>query len=260
MAQLEITNKGTSDRPPTPSLLSPLMSPISPPSKCVDTETNGTRTPDHTQEAVAEWIAKAKESLDVFGDHINMAGAGMPRNLLAGHDQEGDDDEDGGYYTANDNDDDVDDVSIAVEHSDDGDESSLAIDRTIRNKESASSLNSIGHIGKKPHGGEKGAIIPTKAAPFGLFGDMIFKKRGASVDPDEQDKDETGIANDNFFRSGTIVHLSNQNKAKILPPATVPTLGNRLSNQNAPHIISRGLITAAEAEALFKMYVFIWLY
>ncbi|KAF8625539.1 hypothetical protein AX15_005306 [Amanita polypyramis BW_CC] len=231
MAQLEMTNKGTSERPPTLDLLSPLVSPIPPPSKHTGTETNGTRTPDHTKEAVAEWIAKAKESLDVFGDHINMAGAGMPRNLLAGHDQS--DDEDGGYYTANDDDDNS--VGIAIEHSDDGGESSLLVDRSVRNRDSASSLNSVSHVSKKLHGDEKGAIIPPTAAPFGLFGDMILKKRGTSVDPDEQeDKDVTGIANDNFFRSASV--------------------GNRLSSQSGPHIISHGLITAAEAETLFKIY------
>src|SRR5258707_1084792 len=77
-------------------------------------------------------------------------------------------------------------------------------ERVVRNRDSASSLNSGGspnHAPKKiPE--EKAAIIPTKAAPFGLFGYMGLRRpRGASVDPEEQeDKDATGIANDDFFR------------------------------------------------------------
>lgn len=204
MSQLEVTNKGNAERPLTPDLLSPLMSPLSSPTQ-VGAETNGTKTPDHTQEAVTEWIARAKQSLDVFGDHISMAGASMPRNLLAGHDQE-DEDEDDGYYTAHDEEDD-DEVLIAVERLDvHGNE--LPVETRVR-KNSASSLNSGGSP-KHTHKEEKAAIIPTKAAPFGLFGDMGLRRpRGVSVDPEEQeDKDATGIAGDDFFRPGATLHRS----------------------------------------------------
>lgn len=203
MSQLEVTNKGNADRPLTPDLLSPLMSPLSSPTQ-VGAETNGTKTPDHTQKAVTEWMARAKESLDVFGDSINMAGASMPRNLLAGHDQE-DEDEDDGYYTAHD-DEDEDEVAIAVERLDvHGNE--MPARKMVRNKNSASSLNSGGSPNHAPKE-LKAAIIPTKASPFGLFGHMGLRKlRGASVDPEEQDdKDATGIAGDDFFRPGATLH------------------------------------------------------
>ena len=202
MSQLEVTNRGNADRPLTPDLLSPLMSPLPSPTQA-GAETNGTKTPDHTPEAVTEWIARAKESLDVFGDHINMAGASMPRNLLAGNDQE-DEDEDDGYYTAHD-DEDEDEVAIAVERLDvHGNE--LPVEKRDR-KNSASSHNSGGSHAPKE---EKAAIIPTKAAPFGLFGHMgLLRPRGASVDPEEQeDKDATGIAGDDFFRPGATLHRS----------------------------------------------------
>jgi len=236
MSQLEVTNKGNSERPLTPDLLSPLMSPLSSPTQA---ESNGTKTPDLNHEAVKEWITKAKETLDVFGVHINMAGANMPRNLLAGNDQE-DEDEDDGYYTAHDDDDE--EVAIAVERLDvQGDE--LPIERAVRNKDSGSSLSSNGspYQTSKKIPEEKAAIIPTRAAPFGLFGHMGLRRpRGASVDPEEQDdKDATGIAGEDFFR----------------PESTPTNLGRRLSDlQNVPLILSRGVITIAEVEALFKIY------
>ncbi len=212
MSQLEVTNKGNSERPLTPDLLSPLMSPVSSPTHVGD-EPNGTKTPDLNHEAVKEWITKAKETLDVFGVHINMAGANMPRYLLAGNDQE-DEDEDDGYYTAHD--DEVDEeVVIAVEHLDmHGDE--LPNETAVRNrKDSGSSLNSNGSrspyrtSGKIPE--EKAAIIPTRAAPFGLFGHMGLRRpRGASVDPEEQEDNTTGIAGDDFFRPGETIHHSLQ--------------------------------------------------
>ena len=208
MSQLEVTNKGNSERPLTPDLLSPLMSPVSSPIHAGD-ESNGTKTPDLNHEAVKEWIARAKETLDVFGDHINMAGANMPRNLLAGNDQE-DEDEDDGYYTAHSEEGDE-EVAIAVERLDvHGDE--LPIERVVRNRDSGSSLNSNGspYQTSKKIPEEKAAIIPTRAAPFGLFGHMGLRRpRGASVDPEEQeDKDATGIAGEDFFRPGEAIHHS----------------------------------------------------
>ncbi|KAF8623696.1 hypothetical protein AX17_007394 [Amanita inopinata Kibby_2008] len=244
MAQLELSNKASSEVPSTPDLLSPLTSPISSASVLTRSEVskNGDSTVDGTTKAVAEWIAKAKESLGVFGDHIDMAGASMPKNLLAGDDQEDEPDDDG-YYTAYDEE----EVGIAIEcMSDEGKSpSAVSVPKPVRNRDSISSFNSddtSSYAGRKPPGDEKGAIIPTKAAPFGLFGDMslnLNKKRGGSVDPEEQEDKVTGIASDSFFR----------------PTPAPDNLGNRLSSSHvAPHIISRGIITVSEAEALFKIY------
>lgn len=234
MSQLETTNKFSPERPLTPDILSPLLSPttLSP----THSNGSGSRTPDHTQEAVAEWITRAKESLDAFGDHISMAGGNMPRDLLAGHDQEADD-EDDGYYTAYEDDDD--EVGIAVEQADDEEPGATRStpNRIMNRKDSASSLNSA-----KKHGDKKAAIIPTKAAPFGLLGDMSLNNRGANVDSssdEKEDRDNTGIASADFFK----------------PASTPSNLGSRLSDpQNVPLLISRGLVTTAEAEALFKIY------
>ncbi|KAK2460891.1 hypothetical protein APHAL10511_007361 [Amanita phalloides] len=227
MAQLESTSRGFSDIPLAPDLLSPILSPVLPPSTQAG-EANGTRTPDQNQEAVAEWIAKAKESLGVFGDHISMAGASMPRNLLAGHDQEGDDDDDG-YYTANEDEDD--EVVIAVER--------LDVHGNMSVGGSSSAGGSPNYAAKKLPGEEKAVIIPTKAAPFGLFGDMgLRRQRGASAEPeDPEDKDATGIASDDYFKS-----------------ASASDLGRQLSNvENMPYIL-RGIITVEEVEPLFKIY------
>lgn len=209
MSQLEITNKGNSGRPLSPDLLSPLMSPECSPTRA-GAESNDTKTPDHNQEAVTEWITRAKESLDIFGDHISMAGASMPRNLLAGHDQE-DEDEDDGYYTAHDDEED-DEVSIAVERLDVRGNEFPPL-KTVRNRDSGSSLNSGGSPNLAPRE-EKAAIIPTKAAPFGLFGDMGLRRpRGASVGPeDQEDQDATGIAGDDFFRPGATTSLDSMGK------------------------------------------------
>jgi hypothetical protein len=229
MSQLETTNRSTTDRSSTPDLLSPLAS--SPYAQ--SSNGSGSRTPEQTREVVTEWIAKAKESLGEFDEHLSMAGANMPRNLLAGSEQE--DDEDDGYYTAFEEDED--DVGIAVERPDDDDQNGdMSDDKTMNRKDSESSLNSI-----KKSGDKKGVTIPTKAAPFGLFGDLALNKyRSSNGDSeDSEDKDNTGIANHNFFRS----------------VSTPTSLGHRLSDpQNVPQIISRGLVTPAEAEALFKIY------
>jgi len=219
MSQLETVNKSTADRSLTPDLLSPLISPALAGSPSM----GGNKTPDQNKEAVADWIAKAKESLGAFGAHISMAGASLPRSLLAGNE----DDDDDGYYTAYE--DDSDDVGIDVEGVEDENPNDrlLGTKKTINRKVSGSSLNGV-----KKSPGDMGVIIPTKAAPFGLFGDL--HRRVAHEDQkDKEDKDNTGIAGKDFFR-----------------PDSTPALSHPFS----PPIISSGCITPADAEELFKIF------
>lgn len=52
----------------------------------------------------------------------------------------------------------------------------------------------------------------------------------------------------------SIARFNGKNLTVVYSASTPTDLGHRLSStENVPHILSRGIITGAEAEALFKM-------
>ncbi|KAG6857220.1 hypothetical protein H0H87_007639 [Tephrocybe sp. NHM501043] len=221
---------------------SPLMSPTSTHSSYIAAEPASTSNTE-ANDAVKDWIAKAKQSFEEFDVFIGIGGAGMPKSYLVDHDLEkvDSDEDDDDYVNISDNESDYD---IAIEHHD-GDELPTATNGTLKHQRSSSSVgtNGTGLTHKKHSGGsEKPAILPGEAVPFGLFGDLSLKnkpkKRGSSAEIEEEDK-LPGIANTNFFRSTPAPEAMDKRLASI---------------QNPPLILARGIITPKEAEQLFKIY------
>ncbi|ESK89022.1 hypothetical protein Moror_13103 [Moniliophthora roreri MCA 2997] len=202
---------------------------------------------------VEDWIVKARESLAEFGGFIGIGGASMPKRYIVDEDPEDEssgDDEDLVVVDDTDN-----DYEIAV-IDEDGDEWSPhdVSRRPSSHRGSASSTGSRPpavagplHVRdpKKKDSGEKLATLPSEAAPFGLMATLSLKntKRGSSVELEEPNGDDNGeglgVANADFFRAS---------------PAPDP---KRTQVDNAPHaplILTRGVITPSEAEALFKIF------
>jgi hypothetical protein len=264
MAQLE---NSSSSKPPSvasgsfpssASFNSPGLSPATSHSY-LGTENN----PDvERNKAVEDWIAKAKQSFQEFDGYIGIGGAGLPKSYFVAGDLEhsessGDDD----YVNVGGSDGD-DDFEFAVEHYD-GDDANG--DSHLRHKSSASSLGT-NYTGtarrrrrKSPGASEKPAVLPGRATPFGLFGELSLKtprKRGSSAEAEDEDK-AAGIANTNFFRSSAFFSRSSVSyRVLLLRPAPAPeSVDNRLANfeHRMPHILTRGIISPKEAEQLFQM-------
>ncbi|TFK40290.1 hypothetical protein BDQ12DRAFT_680666 [Crucibulum laeve] len=260
MAQLEATNAASSARTPasngnsdiSPPLQSPVLSPTSTAesyfSSDMHSSNNNPSVDKEANKAVEDWIAKAKESLQEFGGFIGIGGAGMPKNYLLDDDLEepgnsGDDEyvDVGEDLEGYGNDDDR--YDVVVENTD-GRESDTGTSGNLRHKTSASSLSTTGQQRKKnSNESSKPAILPVEASPFGLFGNLSLQQqhrprsRQSSVEPEDKGP---GIANVNFFKS---------------TPAP-DTLDRRLSTvqHQAPHILTRGVISPPEAEKLFQIY------
>lgn len=253
MAQLDESNKklqapqvssdSFSSHSPSPSLHSPVLSPSSthgssyfnseapPDSKAsVGTEAN---------KNIEAWISQARTSFAEFEGFIGM---GLPKSYVVDHDPEdfseedvGDShDDDGGY-----------DFAVV-----DSDGESEAIENRKRNTRRRSSGSSVGSNAtrasatRKKDSGDKLATLPSEAVPFGLMAGLSLKKnrhRGGSMEPDEQgdDKANVGVASDEFFTR---------------PATNARSTTDPREGIEAPHILTRGIITPAEAEKLFSIY------
>jgi hypothetical protein len=166
-----------------------------------------------TDRAVEDWIAKAKGSLAEFGGFIGIAGSGVQKSYLVEQDPEddpssGDDENDTAETMNNQNA----EFEIAVETDDLGEDeerSNLARRSARRSRLSNSSAGSVGtRMMKKDSGGEKLAILPSEAVPFGLMAELSLRKnRESSVDPEEpeeESKSNVGIVRNDYFRSSTL--------------------------------------------------------
>lgn len=238
-----------SDHTSSSSLHSPVLSPsptsdsfLGPDGHSNTEERNNTAT----IKAVEEWIAKARESFQEFGSFIGIGGAGMPKNYLVEDDWEGGD-SDGDEDLVNTPEPETfgsedDHYNVAVEDTD-GDEPPHQEGRRLRHRSSASSGGTSGTasgFSRKKLAGES-AILPAVASPFGLFGKLAIKNQGSRESSVEREEDkEPGIGNYNFF------------KPTDAPESLVQRL-DKGQNQ-APHILTRGIITPMEAEKLFQIY------
>ena len=86
--------------------------------------------------------------------------------------------------------------------------SNLARRSVRRSRTSTSSAGSAGtRIMKKDSGGEKWAILPSEAVPFGLMAELSLRRnRESSADPEEpeeESKSNVGIVRNDYFRSST---------------------------------------------------------
>ena len=168
------------------------------------TDSVGLNEDPKANEALADWIAKARESFQEFGTFIAIGGAALPKSYLMEHDDDESESNDEEYPDAEDPDDDDDSYKITVENREGG---TPVSGRQIQHKSSASSMDTNTTTNtsqrKRNHGeSARPANLPVEASPFGLFGNMILKSpksRDNSVEPEEEDYKGPGIANEHFF-------------------------------------------------------------
>ncbi|KAK0469828.1 uncharacterized protein EV420DRAFT_69089 [Desarmillaria tabescens] len=258
MAQLDESNKKLqappvplksetfSSQSPSPSLHSPVLSPSSThgssyfsseapsdPKANVDAEAN---------KKIEAWISQARSSFAEFEGFISI---GLPKSYVVDHDPEDSSEEDvdvshdeeGGY-------------EFAVVDSDAEGWTPDAIENRKKNSRRRSSGSSVGSNvtrastgARKKDSGDKLATLPSEAVPFGLMAGLSLKKnrhRGGSVEAEEHgdDKANVGVASDEFFTRPASNARSTELSQAI----------------EAPHILTRGIITPLEAEKLFSIF------
>jgi hypothetical protein len=203
---------------------------------------------------VLDWMAKARESLEAFGGYIGIGGAGVPKSLLVDEDLEGadnSDDEDEFFGTPPETEA---EFEIVVQNPDGKFNSQYPEGlKSLRTKSSDSSIGTTGirnlsiHQRKKEDN-EKSATVPTATSAFGLMAGLAYqttRKRDNSAEPSEGEPEElveegTGIARVDYF------------KPSLGPgPLEGTIIGGQ---QQAPHILTRNIITPQEAEKLFTIY------
>ncbi|KAJ2922836.1 hypothetical protein H1R20_g14257, partial [Candolleomyces eurysporus] len=253
MKQLESSGKGdgsqgTPTRQTTPS--SPVLSPATTDSYL---DAPSRTTDPATDKAIEDWIAKTRENMQEL-KFICVGGAGAPESYVVEEDFEDSDSSSGNeeYVDATEEPDydyDDDRYEVAVEGPDGGQYTGPS--HSIRHRSSASSMGTTKsgathNTQRKKHSGdnEKPANLPVEASPFGLFGNLSLKtSRPRSRVPSEIDEDEdkgAGIDNQDFFRS-TPAPAALIRRAPTIEP-------------QAPAILTKGVITPAEAEKLFHIY------
>jgi len=223
-----------------------------------------------TDKAVADWIAEARQSLDHFGTLVGIGGATMPQSYLMRESyEESDSSDDDEFVDVSEeldgfgNSDDRYEVAVEEPTSDDMGSEGLVVQRSLHHKSSASSFGTTGtgssQIRRKGQGDRsKPANLPVEASPFGLFGNLSLKNprsRASSTERDDEDKGP-GIANENFFKPSEEPFLFlNPQALKTFSAPALNALGRRLESaqHQAPHILTRGVITPQEAEKLFEM-------
>lgn len=157
-----------------------------------------------TNQAVADWIAKAKESLQEFGTFIGLGGAALPQSYFIEEESESSESDEF--------------VDVEEGFDDDDDKYEVVIDlpTTVDEDREVSSLGSVSQYDSSSLGGtrnmtlrkritsesSKPANLPVEAAPFGLFANLLLKNsksRENSAEPDAEADKGPGIANEDFF-------------------------------------------------------------
>ncbi|TRM64801.1 hypothetical protein BD626DRAFT_400336 [Schizophyllum amplum] len=195
---------------------SPMISPSS------FSESDVTSPQESVNPAVEEWIARARERFAEFDDFISVAGSAPISYVVQDDPEHSDEDSEGAEY-----------------------------DFTVVPADGATSESFSRHLSsalppapKKRDSGQKLATLPSEAAPYGLMANLSLKAHprranstGEMASP-EEGKD-LSIANDDFFRSS---------------PGPDPERARQAMTVERPPILTRGIITPAEAESLFKIY------
>jgi hypothetical protein len=134
----------------------------------------------------SEWIAKARENLEAFGDFIRLGGSSTARRDLVDQDLEDSSSSDDGYRVTKDS---------------SGSEDELDVDHL--SPERPGTVRERGLAGKgSPSGRAKMVGLPAQASPFGMMATLSVKnikpKKSGSVVSDMSD---LGVANEDFFRT-----------------------------------------------------------
>jgi hypothetical protein len=199
MAQLEVTKRQphvytlTSVRRASPSadLLSPIDSILS------DSSTSAPK-PD-----VEEWIAKAPQSFEAFGEFINAGGVGMTKNFSVNEDPEnsGGSDDDAYEFALEDEDGETTPIEESLTKTT-GTEHDGGYKGTFSASVSGMSIAS-GLKNKSSNGSENLVILPGGAAPFRLIASLSLVARRRSSDGSAED--DGGVASRDFLKSMFIV-------------------------------------------------------
>jgi hypothetical protein len=205
----------------------------------LDTHSSISRADSHVSQENLDWIAKARENFEAFGESIRLGSSSTIKQDLVHQDLEDSTSSDGDYH-------------VAMESS----ESEAEIDPGHLSPERLGSMRERRYSGKASPGGAKMAGLPAQASPFGMMAALSMgqtkSKRPASVISDVSD---LGVANEDFFRARMCnkcerrLPLTDLTLAMDLGPLRLSSPGHRI-----PPLLRKNIITSVEAEKLFKMY------
>ena len=144
---------------------------------------------------VLDWVAKAKESIEAFGEYIGIGTASATKNLIGDSDDslDSDSDDDNRFLSARGSEDEGEEASVVSE---DRELSSRHVSPETRGRRDAIPFS------------ERPATIPSHVAPFGLMANLLRKSR---QDDDQgggdAEKPGVGVAGRDYFRAGTSIEL-----------------------------------------------------
>lgn len=223
-----------------------------------DTDTSGSQfSPpiDVDKPDVMDWIQKARESIDQFGGYIN-AGQGL-------------------FGRGNDEYDEEEDIAINIEDADDDedeDDNGTLMDEGEVDDDYFGDAGSVagGRRHARMASDPSRVAVTTTAAPFPLMAKLALETRkrrpsaGASDVGDDEPQDGESHANHNYFALSTLAQhytcLSVYNidvclRLCLCLTAATPVRPRVDDHHEPPHIVKKRIVSPAEVESLFKMYV-----
>jgi hypothetical protein len=215
--------------------------------------------PQAPEPEVQDWISKARESIEAFGGFIGIGGAGISKSLLVQREFEDSESSES-----------EDDFEIEVQNSDGSadadDQDGIDGGKSLQRKPSSqlgvrsrscdrASMSSA----RKRDSGDKPMNLPSEAVPFGLMANLALRRnRRSNGNLSDNDGENIGVANEEFFRSSQFRSFSPQGYGFMSfffsGPAPDPKHISTLNlQQQGPHILTRGIVTPKEVEKLFNM-------
>lgn len=203
MTQLQLVNQQASDTaaqslasPPRSSLDS--ESPTRSPSQVGIASLPPEKTTGAGQDAampkaeVLDWVAKAKESIEAFGEYIGIGTASATKNLI------------GDPNDSMDSDSDDNDRFLSARGSEDEGEDMSAVSEDPEFALRHVSPEARGRRRDDTPSSEKLATIPSHVAPFGLMANLLRKTRldDGQGGEDAEKPEEVGVAGRDYFRAG----------------------------------------------------------
>ncbi|CCM01416.1 uncharacterized protein FIBRA_03467 [Fibroporia radiculosa] len=196
-----------------------------------------------TSADVEDWITKARQSIEAFGEYITMGGPGATWDMLG---DEGTDDNarSDSEYEIHVEDTDASDAEFSAEG--DGESDSLFGELERGRSSSNGPLDGPETPMRRSYlaAAQKPVMLPNESVPLGLIADLsLYKARRrrssrarSDIDPQDADNTAVGLANDDYFRPS--------------PAPERPIV----DEQQQPAILRNGIIKPDEAEKLFGIY------
>jgi hypothetical protein len=206
MTQLQLVNQQAATQGPSSPLRSSLNSES--PTRSPSTVGIASLPPDKSAAAgqdvvmpkaeVLDWVAKAKESIEAFGDYIGIGTSSVTKDLIGNSDDsvDSDSDNDTRFLSARASEDEGEDASVVSE------DHGLAfrqVSPVARGRRSDTVPSS-----------ETPATIPSHVAPFGLMANLLRKTKQEDDQGGEDAKkpEVLGVARRDYFRAGTSIEFS----------------------------------------------------